>query len=65
MLYCNFCKKEVVIYGASYSSEIEKGLEELTNQIEKEGKIILFNPPSIGPYKCPICGNILREKFLI
>ena len=62
MLYCNFCNKEVVIYGASYSLEIEKGMDELINQIEKEEKLILFNPPSIGPYKCPICGKLLRER---
>jgi hypothetical protein len=62
MLYCNKCKREVVIYGVSYSEGIEDNLNELRDSIEQQGKIILFNPPPIGPYSCPNCFNGLEER---
>ena len=30
-------------------------------ELEKEGKVILFNPPPFGPYSCPKCFNKLEE----
>lgn len=61
MLYCQKCKKEVVIYGVSYSEGIEESLGQLRNGIQKEGRLILFNPPPFGKCKCPDCGNNLEE----
>ena len=61
MLFCNKCKKEVVIYGVSAGAPSE-GLDEMASQMEKEGKIVLFNPPPFPPYNCPNCGTELIEK---
>ncbi|MHA1130820.1 MAG: hypothetical protein ACTSQI_11005 [Candidatus Helarchaeota archaeon] len=41
---------------------MDNGLDELRAQIEAEGKLVIFNPPPIGPYNCPICGAQLSEK---
>ncbi|MHA1799741.1 MAG: hypothetical protein ACTSVY_14935 [Candidatus Helarchaeota archaeon] len=60
-MFCKICKKEVVIFSASYSADIENGLDKLREQMEKEGKLILFNPPPFGPYKCPICRSKLED----
>ena len=62
MLFCRNCKKEVVIYGVSYSEGIGNNLNEIREKLEKEGKIILFNPPPLGLYKCPICFSKLEER---
>ncbi len=62
MLYCTNCEKEVVIYGISYSEGADNQLKDMQKQLEKEGKIILFNPPPFGPYNCPNCFKILIEK---
>ncbi|MHA1292823.1 MAG: hypothetical protein ACTSQJ_09175 [Promethearchaeota archaeon] len=62
MLYCNKCQKEVIIYGVSYSSGVEEELENLSKKFESEGKIVLFNPPFFGPYKCPICFSELVDN---
>ena len=62
MLFCNQCKKEVVIYGVSHSEGIEDDLNELRDNIEEQGKLILFNPPPIGTYSCPNCFRKLEEK---
>ena len=61
MLYCKKCKKEVVIYGVSYSEGVDEALNQLRNQIEKEGKLILFNPPPFGKFQCPRCFSELSE----
>ena len=63
MLYCDSCKKEVVIYGVMYTEESKEGLDKLIEKIEEEGKLILFNPPPVGPYECPICFTKLEEKM--
>ena len=62
MIYCNKCKKEVVIYGISHSVGSDDQLDQMRTQIENEGKLILFNPPPFGSYNCPDCGNILGEE---
>jgi len=59
MLYCGNCQKEVVIYGVSYKAGIDEDLDQLRKKIEREGKIILFNPPPIGEYNCPNCESKL------
>ena len=61
MLYCRNCKKEVVIYGVSYSEGADNALKDLRNQMEEEGKLILFNPPPFEPYHCPDCGTELQD----
>ncbi len=61
MYFCKFCNKEVVIYGISYTSGIEDELALLRKKIEGEGKLLIFNPPSIGPYNCPKCFRVLED----
>ena len=63
MFYCIFCKKEVILYGVCYSEGIEEGLNKFEQIMEKNNKIVLFNPAPIGPYHCPICNNRLIEKI--
>ncbi|MHA1379689.1 MAG: hypothetical protein ACTSRG_15055 [Candidatus Helarchaeota archaeon] len=63
MLYCNKCKKEVVIYGISHYPGADKDVEEMSKKIEEEGKLILFNPPPFRPYRCPVCGTELEEEI--
>jgi len=60
MIYCKNCKKEVVVYGVSYSDGIDNKLEQLLKVNEDEGKLILFNPPPFGPYECSICRTRLE-----
>ncbi|MFW9980017.1 MAG: hypothetical protein ACFFEJ_18185 [Candidatus Thorarchaeota archaeon] len=36
-------------------------LDRITEEIEREGKLILFNPPPFRPYHCPICGSELND----
>ena len=61
MLYCNKCKKEVVVYGVPPQADPSE-LDGLQDQAEKEGKLVLFNPPPIRPYNCPQCGAELEDK---
>ena len=61
MLYCNNCKKGVVVYGVS-SNVDPKELDGLIDHMIKEGKLVLFNPPPIFPYYCPQCGTKLEEN---
>ena len=62
MLYCEKCQKEVVLFGVSLGAMKENELEKIKRSIEAENKIILFNPPPIGPYQCPVCFNELIER---
>ena len=62
MLYCNNCRKEVVIYGVSHGAMSDDQLEKTRKHIEADGKIVLFNPPPFGPHNCPDCFNKLEEK---
>ncbi|MFX0138576.1 MAG: hypothetical protein ACFFDN_33340 [Candidatus Hodarchaeota archaeon] len=61
MLYCQNCKKEVVIYGVSYSEGVDEALKDLRKQMKEEGKLILFNPPPFTLYHCPDCGTELED----
>ncbi len=60
LLYCSYCKKEVVIFGISSGSAIESDLEKYKDNIEKNGKLMLFNPPPFEPYYCPNCMKKLK-----
>ena len=62
MLFCRKCKREVFIYGMSYSEGIDNKLDEMREKFEQEGKIILFNPPPFSPYNCPNCFSELEER---
>ena len=62
MLFCENCGKDVVIYSCMYSADVEENLEKMTKTLEKEGKLILYNPPPIGPHPCPVCQKLLEEK---
>jgi hypothetical protein len=62
MFYCEKCKKEVVIMAISIGTISDKELESQKDRLEKEGKLILFNPQLFLPYKCPICQTDLVEK---
>ncbi len=61
MLFCNHCNKEVIIYGVSIGTALDDQLVKMRKKLEKEGKLILFNPPPFGPYSCPKCFNKLEE----
>lgn len=61
MLYCKKCKKEVVIFAASFSAGMDEALDEYREKINQEGKLILFNPPPLGKYYCPQCFSKLYE----
>ena len=64
MLYCPKCKKEVVIFGVSSgASDADEIAKSARDAAEKDGKLILFNPPRFGPYTCPnFCMTKLVEK---
>lgn len=62
MLYCEKCKKEVVIYGISHFPGADKAASEMARKMEEEGKLIIFNPPPFGKHNCPRCSTVLTEK---
>ena len=62
MFYCKHCKKDIIFYSVSLSEGTDDKLDETREKLEEEGKIILFNPPPLGPYKCPICFSKLEER---
>ncbi len=63
MLYCKKCKKEVIIYAISSFPGADEAAADMRKHAEKEGKLIIFNPPPFGPYTCPnFCGTKLVEK---
>jgi len=61
MLFCQNCKKEVVIYGLSHFEGAEEIADNFSKEMEKEGKLVLFNPPPFKPYHCPLCGTELQD----
>ena len=62
MLYCAKCMKEVEIFGISSGApDAEKIVEGALNAARRAGKLILFNPPPMGPHHCPSCGGKLVE----
>lgn len=62
MLYCDKCKKEVVIVGEGSTAGMDEDLESWEEELERKGKIILYSPPQSSAYFCPKCGSELREK---
>ena len=62
MLFCKNCKKEVVIMAIPFGAVRDDELSRMQKEIEKDGKIPLFNPSPFGPYSCPICATELVEK---
>ena len=62
MFYCNQCKKEVLIEAITYSKDLEEELERFHQQADAAGKLVLFNPSPIEPYRCPVCGTKLISK---
>jgi len=36
-------------------------LRKMTEEVESDGKLILFNPPPFEPYHCPVCGSKLKH----
>ena len=62
LLYCNKCKKEVVMYSIPPMPGAEEEINKLVKQAEKEGKLVILNAPQFGTHHCPICGEELIEK---
>jgi hypothetical protein len=62
MLYCNHCKKEVVILESSSSAGMDEEIDQWRGRMLKQGKLVLYNPPLIGKYYCPKCEHQLEEK---
>lgn len=61
MRYCPTCQREVVVFGVSSFPGADRIAEDARVAAEAEGKLILFNPPPIGPYRCPRCLGELVE----
>jgi len=62
MLYCEKCQKEVIIVGEGSLAGMDDEVEEWEKKIEKQGKLILYDPPPNPPYLCPKCGSDLIVK---
>ena len=63
MLYCPKCKKEVIIYAISSFPGADEAAADMRKTAEKEGKLIIFNPPPRSSYTCPnFCMIKLVEK---
>lgn len=64
MLYCNNCKKEVIILdsGGGSNAGLDEELDEFSEHELKEGKILMYNPPPNPPYYCPKCKEKLIQK---
>jgi len=61
MLRCPRCEKEIVIYGVSRGAASDDDLRKIREGAEKDGRLVLFNPPPFGPYRCPRCRGELEE----
>jgi hypothetical protein len=63
VFYCSRCTREVVIYGISHYPGAQEHTERVREELERDGKLVLFNPPPFGPYQCPACRAVeLEEK---
>jgi len=62
MLYCNRCRKEVILFGISHFKGAEKIAGDARQAAEREGRLIIFNPPPFTPQRCPACSGELTEK---
>lgn len=59
-MYCQHCQKEIVVMGVSLGATTSEDVESIRRDVEREGKLVLFNPPPVGPYPCPNCGQELE-----
>jgi len=62
IMYCNHCQKKVIIVGINPGAATRDGLDSLQRDAEKEGALILFNPPPFGPLTCPDCHSELGNS---
>ncbi len=65
MLYCNKCNKRVEIFGVSSGApDADKIVQGMQEHAEKEGFLILFNPPMFpdARHNCPVCSTALVDK---
>jgi hypothetical protein len=60
-MYCESCQKQVIIYGVSMGAVSEDELSQLKTDLEKKGILVLFNPPPLKRYFCPVCRKALRD----
>ncbi len=61
-MYCKYCQKQVIIYGVSMGAISEQELSQLKASLEKKGILVLFNPPPLKTYFCPICKKSLTDE---
>ena len=64
MLYCNKCKKEVIVYSISGGAPgADNAIEHMREYAKKEGKMVIFNPSPIQKeFSCPKCASKLLHK---
>ncbi|MHA1342135.1 MAG: hypothetical protein ACTSRZ_20205 [Promethearchaeota archaeon] len=62
MYYCSHCEKSVIVIAISMGAIDDNAVNDMIKSYEKEGNIVLINPPPFPPYKCPICYSELIEK---
>ena len=56
---CPGCGKEIVFYSVSRGATTPETLDELRRRAREQNAEVIFNPPPIGPYRCPGC----RARF--
>jgi hypothetical protein len=61
-MYCENCKKQVVVYGVSYAPGVDDELEKMRKEFRAKGILLLFNPPPFEPYYCPVCNKRLKME---
>jgi hypothetical protein len=61
-MYCRQCRKEIVFLGIGHGTASSEEIDAMRRSIEDEGKLPLFNPPPVGPYRCPDCHEKLAEE---
>lgn len=62
MSFCKKCKKEVVSFSIpSGAKDSEKIIDSMQSRAEKDGKLIIFNPPPFAKLKCPVCFSELID----
>lgn len=62
MLRCPKCKKEVLTFSISSGApDSDKIADSMQSHADKEGKLIIMNPPPFGKLKCPVCFSDLTN----
>ena len=54
-MFCENCQKEVLLVWVQKGAATEKDIAQMRLAAAKQGKLILFNPPPGGPYRCSSC----------